>query len=153
MNVYDFDGTIYKGDCSVDFFVYCLKNNKIRLVSLVKALFSAARYICGNISTKQFKEVFFSFVTQESDEEINTIVNDFWDCHKQNIQKWYYDKHDESDVIISATPFFILFPIKEILKIEKVIANVYDCKNAGNVIFVGFDVCKKIAPRKSICKI
>ena len=29
MNVYDFDGTIYDGDSSVDFFRFCLKKYKI----------------------------------------------------------------------------------------------------------------------------
>lgn len=32
MNVYDFDGTIYDGDSSVDFFLYALK----RMPSLIR---------------------------------------------------------------------------------------------------------------------
>lgn len=27
MNVYDFDGTIYPTDCSIDFFFWCMKSH------------------------------------------------------------------------------------------------------------------------------
>ena len=36
MNVYDFDGTIYDGDSTVDFFLHALKRNPSVLLHLPK---------------------------------------------------------------------------------------------------------------------
>ena len=38
INVYDFDKTIYNGDSSIDFFIFCLKKNKQIIINIPKII-------------------------------------------------------------------------------------------------------------------
>ena len=62
INGYDFDGTIYDGDSSVDFYFYCLKKNKKILLCLPIQLYGLLLYILGIKDKTFFKEKFFSFL-------------------------------------------------------------------------------------------
>lgn len=44
MNVYDFDGTIYNGDSTIDFFLYALKRNPSVLRYLPKQVWGFVLY-------------------------------------------------------------------------------------------------------------
>ena len=61
-DVYDFDGTIYDGDSSIDFFLYALKKNKKLWKYLPKILYVTVLYILKMVSTKKYKEVVFAFI-------------------------------------------------------------------------------------------
>ena len=55
------------------------------------------------------------------------MLDDFWSQHKVNIKLFYKKKKDKSkDIIISATPSFILEPICKELGIKKLIASDID---------------------------
>ena len=45
MNVYDFDGTIYRGDSTVDFFLFCMKKKPVLVFHFLKQLFYYFLYI------------------------------------------------------------------------------------------------------------
>ena len=62
MNVFDFDGTIYQGDSSVDFFLYCIKQYPQTRKRLLVIVFHMLQYKLGILKVKQFKEYFFSIV-------------------------------------------------------------------------------------------
>ena len=62
MNVYDFDGTIYAGDSSVDFYVYCIWHDPKLLRFFPKQLLGAILHVLKKINTTQMKECFFSFL-------------------------------------------------------------------------------------------
>ncbi|MBQ8131217.1 MAG: hypothetical protein IJ193_01860 [Bacilli bacterium] len=44
INVYDFDGTIYDGDSSIDFYWFYLRKNKKELFHTIKILLSLIQY-------------------------------------------------------------------------------------------------------------
>ena len=44
MNVYDFDNTIYDGDSSIDFYLFCLKKNKKVIYLLPKQFLAFTLY-------------------------------------------------------------------------------------------------------------
>ena len=52
-------------------------------------------------------------------------VAEFWKENIKNIKKFYIEMHKDDDVIISASPEFLLKPIEKELKI-KVIASIVD---------------------------
>ena len=123
INSYDFDGTIYGGDSSVDFYKYCLKRNKKVLLQLPAQLLGILLYIFGVYDKTTMKEKVFSFLKRVEDPE--AYVKDFWTTHEKKIKKWYLKQKKGSDLIISASPEFLLEPITKKLKIH-LIASVQD---------------------------
>lgn len=121
MNVYDFDNTIYKGDSTADFYLFCLSRH-ISVVRYMPRLCAAffKFYILKKGSKTEFKEKMYSFLKCA---DIKKDLPDFWKSHKKNIKKWYKDTQKEDDVIISASPRFLLEPICKELNIKHLIAS------------------------------
>ena len=110
MNTYDFDQTIYETDSSYSFYLFCLKNYPSAVLrTLPKTLAFAAAYGLKRIKTKRLKEQLFSFLRYLPD--VDAAVADFWDEHRSGIGQWYLDQKKEDDVIISASPYFLLRPV------------------------------------------
>lgn len=108
MNVYDFDGTIYNGDSTKDFVFYLLRSYPRIIVYMPAFLYASIKYKIGKISKTKMKETLYRFLNSFSLGEIDKIVEKFWISHKKNIYSWYYQKKKCSDLIISASPRFIL---------------------------------------------
>lgn len=124
MNVYDFDKTIYDGDSSMDFYHYCLLNYPSALNCLFRQAWGICRYVAGRIDTTELKEMFFSFLPQIS--SLDIVIEKFWDSKQQKIKTWYLAQKCHSDVVISASPSFLLCPICRRLEIMPPIATVMD---------------------------
>ena len=132
MNVYDFDGTIYHGDSTRDLVFYLLKNYPKVIKYIPVFLLSAIKYRIGLISKTKMKETLYRFLNSFEEDEIDNIVKDFWNIHKKNIYDWYYDKINSSDVIISASPSFLLGHICDELKVNLICSEV-DKKNGDYI--------------------
>lgn len=115
INGYDFDGTIYDGDSSVDFYLFCLRKNKKILLQLPVQIWGAILYILGIIEKTEFKEHIFSFLKRI--DNVDLYIKEFWDKKYKNIKSWYFDQKEKSDVIISASPEFLLKPLEKKLKV------------------------------------
>ena len=123
MNVYDFDGTIYDGDSSVDFWLYSIrKKPSVFLKCLPKLFCGAVLYGIKRIPKEEWKERFFSFLRYLPADEAR--VNRFWEQHNRKIKKWYLDKKQENDVIVSASPVFLLAPISRKLGVSLIATEV-----------------------------
>ena len=120
INVYDFDKTIYDGDSSIEFYLYCLKKRKRIICLLPIQVVAMILYLIKLKKKEFFKEAFFSFVKYVPD--IDQYVKDFWKEKLKNIKPWYWNQKKETDVIISASPEFLLKPLEKELQIAKVIA-------------------------------
>ena len=108
MNVFDFDGTIYDGDSTKDFFMYCLKNYKIKS-HIFPVMWYGAGFGLRIVKKKTFKQKLLSFVAKIDD--IDKAVLDFWQINKKKIKKFYMEMKQDTDIIISASPEFLLKPI------------------------------------------
>lgn len=106
MNVYDFDHTIYRGDSTLDFWWYCVRRYPVALKALPKALTAGACFRLGRCDRETFKETFYHFLCYLPDAE--TAVQAFWDSNLKKIQPWYLDRKMESDLVISASPAFLI---------------------------------------------
>ncbi len=125
MNVYDFDGTIYRGDSSVDFYLFSLKANPSLVRFIPKQLYGGILYTLKKIDKTRFKEFFFCFLQGI---DANLMVKRFWIVKKRKINKWYLKQKKSDDIIISASPEFLLRPICSSMGIERVIATKVDIK-------------------------
>ncbi|MBE6903532.1 MAG: phosphoserine phosphatase [Ruminococcaceae bacterium] len=126
MNVYDFDKTIYRGDSSTQFYFFALKKKKRVLLYLPLQFFAFIMMSLKIFSKTKAKGYFFSFFKCFKD--IDALVAEFWKEKKDNIYKRYYVSHRADDVIVSASPQFLLDPVKSILNVERIIASPVDKK-------------------------
>lgn len=107
MNVYDFDGTIYDGDSTADFIGFCVRRYPITLVTLPVTVWSFILYIAGVYTKTRFKEQMYRFLKYVP----NGAEECFWEEYKEKIKPWYYKQQREDDVVISASPEFLIQPI------------------------------------------
>lgn len=131
MNTYDFDKTIFYPDSSACFYKYCLKNHgKAVYKTLPRTAMMAVKYALGKIKTKELKEQLFSFLSGIDD--VDAVVKSFWKENMNGLGDWYLKQKREDDVIISASPYFLLKPVCDELGIS-LIATPMD-KNTGKVL-------------------
>lgn len=120
INLYDFDKTIYKGDSSIDLYKYALRNKPTIIKYLPMQLLAIFKYKIKIISKKKMKETFFVFL--KDIEDIDNLIEKFWNKNYKKIKKWYLNENHSIDIIISASPEFLLWPLKEKLKVKDIIA-------------------------------
>lgn len=123
-NLYDFDGTIYDGDSTLDFYFFCLHKKKSLIKYFPIQFFYFVMYKLKIVSKKRFKEKFFMFL--KSIPNIDTFIELFWLQNKYKIKKWYLEVKEKTDIIISASPSFLLNPVLEPLKVKAIIATEVD---------------------------
>lgn len=132
MNVYDFDNTIYNGDSTLDFYLFCLKKNPKIIFVMPKQIYSVLQYLCGKITKTKFKECFYSFLPRMNNIE-NTVI-EFWNKNEAKIKSWYLEQHKGDDVIITASPEFLIREICNRIHVNTLIASKvspYDGKYTG----------------------
>jgi phosphoserine phosphatase/putative flippase GtrA len=108
MNVYDFDHTIYQGDSSLDFFFFVLRRKPYLAVLAPVQIGGILLYLFRRISKEAMKTYFFLFVRFIP---VETIAEEFWKRHTRKIARWYREQRNGGDVIISASPEFLLAPV------------------------------------------
>ena len=117
--VFDFDDTIYDGDSSIDFYLFCLKNNISLIRYLPLQIYGMVLYKLKLKSKEYFKEKYFSFLKGIND--IDSKVEKFWNNKYKKI-KFNLIKDKENIIIISASPEFLLESICRKIKVKKLIA-------------------------------
>ena len=126
MNVYDFDGTIYDGDSTVDLVKFVLKKNPLRFYKLPFAALRILGYYL-HLTDKAFaKTGIYRFIAGIPDAE--NVIEEFWNQNIQKIYPWYLAQQKPDDVIISASPMFEIGVICRKLGIQNVIASEVDLK-------------------------
>ena len=128
MNVYDFDKTIYAGDSTLDFYFFSLKKSPMLIRFFPIQIIGFIKYMFGMYSKLQFKEKFYSFLKGIKD--VDSMVELFWNENQDKIKDWYLKSKEESDVIISASPEFLLNNICRRIGIKHLIASEVN-KNTG----------------------
>ena len=124
MNVYDFDGTIYHPDCSIDFAFWCMNRRPALYITFFpRALANLIRYKLGKMPRHLMMRQFFSYLTKIDD--FDAQIERFWDRHERNIPAWYLARKRPDDLIISAAPMCIMAPIARRLGV-RVVATEYD---------------------------
>ena len=129
MNAYDFDNTIFYGDSTARFYAFELKRRPriiLKAPSLVSAFFKF--YVFKKGSKTEFKQTMFRFLTCVKD--IDGEVEDFWKANFDRIKPFYLKQKQNDDVIISASPEFLLSPVCEKLGLKYLIASNIN-KNTG----------------------
>ena len=124
MNIYDFDKTIYDGDSTAAFIKYCAGRYPKAYITIIPTLWAFFLYVLGVYTKTQFKEKMYRFLRYVPDAE--KAAEDFWESHEDGILEYYRKQHREDDIIISASPEFLLRPICKRLGVSRLIASQVD---------------------------
>ena len=124
MNVYNFNYTIYRGYCVLDFYKFALRKHPTLFRFWPRIIVYAFLYLFSRITLARFKQECFGFL--KSLKDIDELVEQFWDKHEKKIQPWYKEKHTDSDIVASASPEFLLAPICKRLGIRHLVASNVD---------------------------
>lgn len=131
MNVYDFDETIYDGESSVQFVYYYLKYDPsvIKFVPLMIKMM--ARYNRGLATfddfSKNYAHIFKDYFAKKS-VDLEKLSKDFWDKHEGAIKPFYKKLQREDDVIITASPEFMMRDICDRIGVKNLVATDFDVK-------------------------
>ena len=110
MNTYDFDKTIFYPDSSFCFYRFCLRRYPAAVLpTVLKSAQAAQKYRRGELSARALKEQLFSFLPQIPD--IDAAVSAFWRLNEKRIGVWYLKQKRNDDLILSASPRFLLQPV------------------------------------------
>ncbi len=125
MNVYDFDGTLYDGDSTIDFYKFCLAHRKRILRHFPIQAKGWIGFHIGLYNHTRMKAHYYRFM---KDVDAEAMAEAFWDENIHRIADWYRSKHEDTDVVISASPEFLIRAACRRLAIENVIASPVDAK-------------------------
>lgn len=130
MNTYDFDETISIEDSEYNFYKYCLrKYPRAVLRTVPRTLCRALSCLFGRADTASLKAQLFSYLRYIPD--VDVAVADFWEHYYWMIQDWYLAQKRDDDIIISASPEFLLKPVANRLGV-RLIATIMN-KNTGEI--------------------
>ena len=108
MNTYDFDKTIYVRDSSVAFVFYCAKKYPAAVWrTLPRTAVKGIEKLLGRVDMTALKEQIFSFLRYI---DADTAVEQFWEEKFGDVGEWYLKQKEADDIIISASPEFLLEP-------------------------------------------
>lgn len=122
MNVYDFDHTIYNGDCTLDFWIYSIKKHPKGLLNFPQSIFYAILFKLHVCTREKFKEKFYNFLRYIPDVQLE--VKEFWINNIKKIKKFYIEQADSEDIIISASPKFIIDEVCKQLGVRNISSEV-----------------------------
>lgn len=130
MNTYDFDKTVFYPDSSFCFYRYCLKKYPLAVLrTLPGTAVGFAAYLKDKSDAKPLKQKLFSFLRYIPD--IDKTVANFWSENYFRMEEWYIKQKKPDDIIISASPEFLLKPVADKLGV-RLIGTPMD-KNTGKI--------------------
>ncbi len=129
MNAYDFDKTLYPRDSTFEFYRFLLWRHPSLFLELPRQLIVALAYLCKRIDKTQMKERLFSAFRRIDD--IDREVKLFWDKHEKDLEPYYEAIKRPDDVVISASPTFLLEEISKRVGFGTLIASRVDKKSGA----------------------
>lgn len=123
MNVYDFDNTILRGDSSARFFGWCVTHYPRMWPDLPGQAWNGLLFLLKLRPKQAFKQRMFHYFTLI---DMDRALPDFWRANLPRIKAWYMAAHRDDDVVISASPEFLIRPACESLGIRVVMGSPVD---------------------------
>ena len=106
MNGYDFDNTIFKGNSFRRFYFYCLIRLPYLLLYLPVQFIAALLHGLRILNKHRFLCVLERFIVFVPNK--HKFVEKFWNKNFRRIKPWYLEQKRGDDVIISASPQYLV---------------------------------------------
>lgn len=124
MNVYDFDKTIYSGDSTTDFFLFSLVRHPSIIFLLPSIVAGFVKFYVFKKGTKtRFKQRIMYFIKKTNYQK---DIENFWNKKRKKIKRYYIEQKQPTDIIISASPAFVIKPVCDELGIKNIICSPVD---------------------------
>ena len=113
MKVFDFDGTLYRGESVVDFFFFMLRKNLLLLFFLPILIPTVIKYKLGRLEINDLREKAnkFAFGVRRYRHKAEKYITEFWEKRKDRLDLRLISLLESGDVIISAAPRPLIEPI------------------------------------------
>lgn len=128
MNVYDFDNTILRGDSTARFVAYCALHYPAVWLDLPGQAVNGLLFLLKLRKKQAFKQRMLSFLTRIPD--VDAAVDAFWEKNFCRVKDFYRQTQRPDDVVISASPEFLILPACKRLGIASVMGSPVD-KRSG----------------------
>jgi len=131
LRAFDFDGTLYRGDSTVDFYLFCAARRPSLLRLLPRQASAACAFGWKRLALPvrapapdltPLKQSFYVFLPEVKD--IGEAVAAFWKAHDRKMERWFRGVLRPGDVILSASPRFLLEPMAERLNASLIASEV-----------------------------
>ena len=140
MDVYDFDGTLYRGDSTVDFFLHCLRAYPRIAITLPRTGVAAAACFGAHVIDKtRFKKALYRFVAQVPN--VPFEVRRFWMANECKIEGPCNPQ--PGDLVLSAGPEFLLRDVCAARGLQLIASKVDPC--TGQVLGQNCSGTEKVA--------
>lgn len=113
INVFDFDNTLYRGESTLDFYFFCVKNHPLLIKFALVVLYNLIKYKMCLISEDKLSRLADKYICAflKGCPDIEKLAEKFWDKNINNIKKSVYSRAFDGDLVISASFGFLLRPL------------------------------------------
>ena len=108
MNAYDFDNTILRGDSTARFVAFCLRRYPAIWPDIPGQAVNALLFVLRIRKKQDFKQRLLSLLSRIGD--VDAAVAAFWEANFSRIKPFYFETRRPDDVVISASPEFLIAP-------------------------------------------
>ncbi len=124
MNVYDWDDTIYRGDSTFGFVKYLYVKKPKTLLSIPRTAVCGLLFVLKIMPKLTFKQNLYHMFVFVDDME--KTVEEYTSSHLGHVKQWYKDHQQEDDLVISASPEFLIRSFCEKVNIRTCMASKVD---------------------------
>jgi hypothetical protein len=126
MNVYDWDNTIYRGDSTADFVLWLYVHRPLTLLSVFRTAGCGILYGVHLMKKQTFKQNLYHMFVFVKD--MDQTADAFVEGHMDHVKEWYLVQQKKDDMVISASPEFMIRRFCAKLGIVHVLASQVDPK-------------------------
>jgi HAD superfamily phosphoserine phosphatase-like hydrolase len=115
--VFDFDHTLYAGDCTIDMAWFTYKNFPAKIPYIIIQVFAFIAWKLSFLSTTTFKQLFLGYLNGLSKTQVDELIHEFWKTAHWN-KELVSTLHQKQQlgftcVIITASPEWFVKPIAQ----------------------------------------
>lgn len=128
MKVFDFDNTIYRGESPVDFCFYMIRENKKIIRYVPTIIFSLIGYKLHLMKKEKLESLTNEFLENVMDDpdSLSDSVRRFWETHYHKLDLNILRLIEPDDVIITASPTFIMNGVSGKLRTNNILGTEID---------------------------
>jgi len=119
MNVYDFDKTIFYPDSMILFAKFCMIRHPKLIFTYLPKIIKAGKKCASKKSSVAMVHGALNSIIRYLDNSEKDIAS-FWKKYEKNMSSWYLKQKKPDDLIISASPEYLLEPMIKKLGVNMV---------------------------------